>query len=222
MSLSLLISRKPGKAWGDSPAHGRQGRAREAAELMQSVLPHLAPSPQNWLTAVYVWTFVGETEQASTCCDEMLRRFGGTENPRVAHSVVLANLMTTDRELTEQIDRLVALCVTRDKRGYWRDKGLLHYRREEYALAVKWIEKANQPGEWVYGRIFTLYYLAMARQELGDSDGARAALEEADGIREKLQAGFTDDDFGSRWRYWFGSEALRREAERAVRPEPTD
>ena len=62
----------------------------------------------------------------------------------------------------------------------------------------------------------------MARQGHGDSDGARAALEEADGIREKLQADFTDDDYGSRWHYWFGSEALRREAERVVRPELTD
>jgi hypothetical protein len=126
----------------------------------------------------------------------------------------MANLQVAEREITGELERLVELSVSRGQVQHVRDAGLLHLRRREFAQAVDWLWKATNLTQ--YGKLYSVYYLAMAQQQLGDSAGAHASIREADRVRAHLQARFADDDFGKDWFLWLGTEGVRREAEAIV------
>lgn len=181
---------------------------------MQEALPHLAEGPNYWHQLPRVWLFLGEVDEANAICDEMLRRFGDTEDPAVAHDLSSVCLAVPGREVTDQVQRLAELSATVPNPTHFRDMGMLCYRRGEYDEAERWLTRGTV---YLRGRPATLYYLAMARHKRGDEAGARDAFREAQRCREQIRQNFPDGGFDDLWHQWLLLEAIRREAEEVMR-----
>ena len=207
--------RLPDHPWYRAHELGRKGSWSEAAGLMQQALAEFPEDDaQRWRDVTNVWHFLGKMDKVRANGDEMLRRFGSTEDPQVAHLIVVANLKDADREFNDTLERLIDVSVSSDDVHHLHGVGLCHLRCREFSKAIQWLQPTPTLSE--YGQLYSLYYLATAQQHLGDHAAAQASLDEADRVRAAIRAGFADGDFGPQWYEWIGAEAVRREAEHVL------
>jgi hypothetical protein len=177
---------------------------------MQQGIPHLSGDLRKWHELYSVRLYLGEFDQVHAICGEMLRRFGDTADPDVAHILAQACLVLPDREVGPQIQRLAELAATDKNPVNSRDMGMLYYRQDNLAEAEAWLRKALRSPE-LY-RPATSYFIAMVRHKRGDKDGAQDAFREAERYREARASRIS---VGGLDRMSFGSlviEAVRREA----------
>jgi tetratricopeptide (TPR) repeat protein len=200
--------------WETAHWLGRQGKWEDAANLTHQALPHRADDLNTWQRLPRIWLFLGEVDKANAVCDQMLRRFGDTQDPDAAHLLAGMCLSIPGRETTGQVERLTELAVQVNNPTHYRDMGKLLYRQGKFEEAEPWLQKAT----YVYprGRPATYYFLAMTLHQLGDQAGAQDAFEEALRFRAQIRQGFSVGDYGEYWHHWLLTEAIRREAEQVL------
>jgi serine/threonine protein kinase/formylglycine-generating enzyme required for sulfatase activity len=212
--VARTVVPEPEELWIKADELGRRGQWREAAELMQNTLPHLAADVNSWHRLPRVWLFLDKADHANAACDEMLRRFGDTSDPDVAHQLAGVCLAVPGREVTLQVQQLAELASSADNPTHHRDMGMLCYRQGKYYEAEQWLLEARYA--YLPGRPATFYFLAMTRRRSGDEVGAKEAFDEAQRYREQTRQGFSDGDFGETWHHWLLIEAIRHEAEQEL------
>jgi tetratricopeptide (TPR) repeat protein/predicted Ser/Thr protein kinase len=196
--------------WAEAHELGKQGKWDEVARLMQKAIPLLSRDLRKWQELKNVQLFLGEFDQAHAICDEMLRRFGDTADPKTAHVLAGACLALPDREVGPEVQRLAELSAKVRNPTHYRDIGILNYRQGNLADAVQWLNEALGSGE-LY-RPATFYYLAMVRHKRGNEVGAQEAFHEADRYRELLSSQIAAGGLDHMRYSLLSIEAVRREA----------
>jgi tetratricopeptide (TPR) repeat protein len=140
----------------------------------------------------YAWHYLaplliqtGDLDGYRSHCERALRQFGQTSDPAIAERIAKDCLILPPPEsslstLTKMAD--IATGAGPKVRAwpyYAFVKGLAEYRQGHFAGAIEWLRKVD-PVEGVPARTTQLYAtLAMAQFRLGQTDAARASIEDA-------------------------------------------
>jgi serine/threonine protein kinase len=152
------------------------GRPREATGLFARATRLQPGNLQFWIRRALAHLAAGEADAYRRVCAEMLERFGKTTDAMTAS--LLVYLCVTDPGCAPDRAQLLALA----RRGAAGVKGNVRllaaarYRAGEYQAALHCFDEAgrgspHRPWDWLF--------VAMARQRLGQVDGARQALAQA-------------------------------------------
>jgi tetratricopeptide (TPR) repeat protein len=193
--------------------HGRRGQWQQAATAIAKVID-LDPSDHlAWFQHAAVCLQLGDIEGYRRACREMLTRFGQTNDPGIAERIVKTCLLVPDavsdsRLITELADRAFPRTETP---GFLLVRGMIDYRDGRFDSALARFDKllsgnadSRSPGLDAMARLF----LAMARQQLRQSDAARQAFETACRLMEQKPLGDADLSWADRLRF----QVARREA----------
>jgi tetratricopeptide (TPR) repeat protein len=198
---------------------GRQGRWQQAAPAIDRVIA-LNPSHHwAWYLSAPLRLEAGDVKGYRRLCREMLERFGKTQDPRIAERTAKAALLLPvapdELDVPAQLaDRALLVDPTDGLRPYAEfAKGLAEYRQGNFSAADQRVRKlvAVESPHWnliVPARLV----LAMAQQQQGHTDTARASLARA--IEVLNQSAPSVADTGEEgWHDWLICRILRREAE---------
>jgi serine/threonine protein kinase len=161
----------------------------------------------------------GEPDAFSRHAARFMARFGGTKDPAIARLVAMDCLFApssgVDMGTVAALARRALEAGTNDSHFCESEltMGLSEYRQGHYAGAADWFGKALAgSGQNADCEVQACAALAMAQQQLKQTDNARATL--AKGMQivatqlPKLESG----DLGSEWRQWIMARVLMREA----------
>src|SRR5262249_48355913 len=123
-------------------------------------------------------------------CRGMLRQWGDTDDPVMAEQIAKTCLLIPDavpdlRPALQLVNRAVIGPEHGSYRWYLLVQGIAHYRTGQFAKAVDSLNKTlSLEGEhryhsWPYLKGMALLFLAMAHHQMGQTDQARKALDQA-------------------------------------------
>jgi tetratricopeptide (TPR) repeat protein len=144
---------------------GRFGRFRGAADDFGKAIALDPERHDNWYYRVCLLAYLGDDNEYRTACHDMLKRFGGASDVDIIDRTANRALQIVGDDTNKRA--WMNLC-----------KGMALYRRGQYAASVQSLEVALEPmniGRHSMAELF----LAMAHQQLGKADLARADLESA-------------------------------------------
>jgi tetratricopeptide (TPR) repeat protein len=197
----------------------RTGRWKAAAADFAKV-QELAPGDPVWYELAVLQLQSGDIPAYRAHTKAVLARLGGTTDPTTARRVSKAALLlpATEPELT-QAARLADAALEQDHE--WREmtKSLAEYRQGRFASAIEWAEKSLARPTSDRRDTQALLVLAMARQQAGQTNEARAALSKAVTIiNTKLP--LSGGDLGPAWMDCVIADILLREANRLIEGGP--
>ncbi len=208
-------------------AHAAMGRWDEAtAEYAKAIA--LQPAdyrPRYNYTLVRL--AVGDFEGYRKACEDLLERFGQTDDPKTANTV--AWILTVIPNATTEFDRPLRLAekaVAGDPKdfNYLGTLGAALYRAGRFVVAVERLNEATEDQSQL-GTINNAYnwlFLALAHHRLGHADDAREWLDKAVGRIDQLtreDLGTADVGIPLTWVNRLELRLLRREAEVLVKAE---
>jgi serine/threonine protein kinase/WD40 repeat protein/tetratricopeptide (TPR) repeat protein len=168
----------------------------------------------------------GDTGAYRQDCEVMLRRFGQTRDPLVAHCVALICLVRPDAVTDRQ---QVLLLAERGAAGAPREAwyllmlGAAHYRAGQFPQAIRRLEQALVvPRADYYTSILTQLLLAMAHHSAGHAAEARQWLDKAIQRSDKALPRAESRALGPNWNAWSMCRCLRQEAEALVQERAAD
>jgi tetratricopeptide (TPR) repeat protein len=178
-----------------------------------------------WFQAAFVFAIQGDIEKYRRHCDEMLARFGSTQDPGVAERTAKACLILAPpedqlRKSQELAERAVTTGSNHEVIRYYQfAHALADYRAGEFGKAKEWADKCLSSDKAMggYGIAMAQLLGAMTDTRLGNEEQARAewsqALQFCDRLPhlERGQLLYPSD-----WHDGIGVELLRREAERLI------
>ncbi len=178
-----------------------------------------------WTVEAPLWLRSGNREAYRRHCREMLRRFGGTDDPILAERTAKALLLAPEpgQDLKPSL-RLAEIAVTGTRNHHFYNyfvltRGLAHHRAGEFERAIDRLNPCLGVDEWAIS-IPAHFIQAMAYQRLGRVEEASEALRKAhdlvDGSKFPRAEG---GDLGGRWPDWLICEQLRQEAEALLGPQ---
>jgi serine/threonine protein kinase/Flp pilus assembly protein TadD len=208
--------------------YARLGRWKEAAAAFDRGL-ELDPVDQaRWCWDAYLHLEAGDIGGYRRACQEMVKRFGDTDDPVIAERTAKACLLlpdALDAAESERVQRMAERAVTgtEEHRFYCffvLAKGLADYRARRYAEAVRRMEQFPRRWDGTHWEATKLAVLAMAYHGWGRAQEAEAALAKAKSILDKSpdpEKGrpFPVDDV----LVWLHARILYREAEERLREE---
>ena len=156
-----------------------------AATEYERILKLDPEDEMEWLRAATVHALSGE-EEYRRLCDEILSRFGETEDPVVAERIAKACLLLPPKNShLEVASRLAEQAATQDPDHefiLWFDvtRGLARYRRGDFGGAVESCKKcqSGDPSNSAWRRAALAYFIqALAHFQSGENEAAREALE---------------------------------------------
>ena len=198
---------------------GQHGQWREAAEQMQSCIHELESSVNHWVKLFRAWHHLEETQKANDALQEIVRRFGNTNDPSIAHLAASSCLAALDFEITDDVKRLAEIAQSGGAL-FRRDIGMLHYRLGNYEQAEKdLLVAASSP--FRLGKPVTTYVLAMTYYQQGRKSKSAITFNSAERLRKELLQGFTDGDYGDQWHGWLSLESMRRMAMDTIKARPS-
>ena len=176
----------------------------------------------NWYSSAVIAQLAGDTNGAQELLAGMIERFGAATDP--ALGMAFASDCLTLPDLAQDLAPALRFAdeAFADKPGGFDQqtlKGMAELRRGRYAEAVRGLESPARHG-LIHQACKAGFGLALAQHGLGDTNGARAALEGASrrfdavlrvGVLECAIPGQT-----SRWRSYGPCALLRAEAERGI------
>jgi tetratricopeptide (TPR) repeat protein len=205
------------------------GRFPEAEQTFQEAI-RLDPSDHwNWQNDAPLRLLLDDVEGYRRDCREMLKRFRGTDDPKIADRTAKTCLFLPDAvDDLAPVLQLAERAVTGTQqhwgyRYFLLSSAMADYRARDFVQAIDRLKRMfSLKGEPFYrtDRYLNgtaLLFLAMAHQQLGQSEQARQALDQA----RPLGLGFSKIrgpiSFGPFWdaALWF--HFVRREAERLVK-----
>lgn len=150
------------------------------------------------------------------CRDQMLARFGNTASPRIAQDIVKASLiLPPSPSQMDTVARLADVALRTDTNtDAWGlslfTKGFAEFRAGQYAAAAELLPKVPPLPVGDHCRIEAYLLLAMANDQLGQTNACRAAFAAAmDSISRNLPAsGHLEEE----WNDWIIIHVLLREA----------
>jgi WD40 repeat protein/serine/threonine protein kinase len=150
-------------------------------------------------------------------CATMLKRFGETDRPDVAHWVAWTSVLAPDA--TKDWDRLVKVAETAarndtQRHAYATTLGAALYRAGRFAEAIQRLDEASAAWEQAATKpamsspAYTWFFLAIAHKRSGHPEEARRWLDKAIKLMEQ-----ETQTKGLPWNRGLTMQALRREAE---------
>ena len=221
--LDKAIQRAPtdADAWqaraGFYAAHGRFAEA--AADYAKA----LQFDPDNhlvWRDSAMICLQLGDIEGYRRHCREMLRRFADSPDRNVCERIAKLCSMEPDAvpdldQLARLADRALALGDAPEgtEARAWRElaKGMVEYRRGEFAAAADWLEKAANVSGNPPRQAIASFILAMAQHRGGQVQKARETMTRGTQIMES--DGPKGQDFGGNIADWIAALEARKQAE---------
>jgi tetratricopeptide (TPR) repeat protein len=207
--------------------HARLGQWKEAAADLALAAELVPPRTDLWheyayrLAFLYAW--VGDWDHYDTLCRKALADFAQTQNPQLADRT--AKMCLFSDHIAVDVERAASLADRGAQAGGpvsltpWLHmaKGIADYRRERHEAAATALEAAcEQFGSNASpGLAGSLFYLAMARQRLGQREAAGKAYERGVDASSRLPRLDGGDVPG--WNDLIVAEMARREAEALLR-----
>ncbi len=178
-----------------------------------------------WYRLAVLHLQAGDAEAYRRDCQDMLRRFGPTRDPTVAHRVALICLLRPDAVSEGQrVSRLAELGAAGVPQGAWYllTLGAAHYRAGQFPQAIRRLEQALVvPTADYYTSILTRLLLAMAHHAAGHADEARQWLDRAVERSDKALPRAESKALGPSWCDWVMCRLLRQEAEALLNEKTT-
>jgi serine/threonine protein kinase/Flp pilus assembly protein TadD len=209
-------------------SYATQGRWKEAAAAFDRGLELDPVDHERWCQDAYLHLEAGDVGGYRRACQELVKRFGDTDDAVIAEQTANACLMLPDAlgaAESERVQRLAERAVTgTEEHGWYRffvvAKGLADYRAGRYAEAVRRMEQFPPSADGTHLDATKLAVLAMAYHGWGRAQEAEAALAKAKSILDKSpdpEKGrpFPVDDVVD----WLYARILYREAEKRLRKE---
>jgi serine/threonine protein kinase/tetratricopeptide (TPR) repeat protein len=204
--------------WQRGARYVNSGQYHRGAPYYAAALKY-SSDPMLWFQAAHVWLQLGDKELYRRHCQEMLRRFGDTEDPVAAHRTAKACLLLPeavgDRALLGRLaDRAVADTMNDLYPHFLLTRALAYLRAGEFARAGEVLEKelAPNPQGWWHPNGPAFQVLAMAHHRQGHAEETAKALGNARAIMERT--GY----LASPWNDWLVFQLFRREAEALIAP----
>jgi tetratricopeptide (TPR) repeat protein len=214
-------------AWPTAPSklaalghrYGHDADWKNAHECFKRVIAAGSANEDDYLWATGAAVAAGDTKACEELSRALLIIFGNDTDPHVAERCakqVLA-LPNPPADLIEKAASRADYAAERMPNSGWKQlaKGMAEYRRGRWAEAKRWLEMAERAQSdiavqaWPFG--------AMARHRLGDSTGARQALEEVNRrIDEMVRKGELCHPQYNTWDNVARAVAVRREAEQLI------
>ncbi|REK18758.1 MAG: hypothetical protein DWQ37_02840, partial [Planctomycetota bacterium] len=173
-----------------------------------------------WYQLAFLYAVQSDTEGYRSHCQQMLERFGATQDPPTAERVAKACLIWPcgeDVALPVQMaERSVELAPDHAFRAYFDlARGLARYRAGDFRSAVESLDLAIAAKDRMEpsGHAMALVLKAMACERAGETQVAQAAMAEAESVCDalpKLENG--DAPLPWNWHDRIGAELLRAEA----------
>jgi WD40 repeat protein/serine/threonine protein kinase len=155
-------------------------------------------------------------------CRELLRRFGGTADPRTARELVRrllsAAVMATDAAAVLRLADCAARAGSRyeDRAYLQRAKAIADFRAGRFARAIERFTSPVAPAPHSAAkaaRSESEFYLAIAHHHLGHAKEARASLAAGRTLLEEAQQLEKSPEVGNYWADWVYARAAAAEAE---------
>jgi serine/threonine protein kinase/Flp pilus assembly protein TadD len=205
------------------------GRFPDAEQTFQEAI-RLDPSDHwNWHYDAPLRLFLGDVEGYRRDCREMVARFQGTDDPKIADRTVKTCLLLPDAvDDLAPVFRLAERAVTGTQqhwgyRFFLLSRAMADYRAGDFAQAIDQLNRMlSRKGERWYSSDPYLdgtarLFLAMAHQRLGHSEQARQALDQARRLGPRLSKTRGANSLGSLWDEALRFHIVRQEAERLVK-----
>jgi serine/threonine protein kinase len=169
----------------------------------------------------------GQWDAFGRHCARFLARLGGSNDPAIARlaarDCLLAPLPGVDIGTVAALARRAVEAGTNDNSLYNSQLtlGLAEYRQGHYAGAADWAGRALAgSGQDAGCAAQACAALAMAQQQLKQTDAARATLARGRQIVESKLPKLESGDIGPEWRQWLMAHALMREAAALIEGPP--
>ena len=212
-------------------AQGYSRRGSFHAELQQwdkaaddfAIATKLEPD-EHWYWYQYAPLFLqlGNLDEYRRCCRAMIRRFGRTASPLIAHRVAWDCLLTPDAvgDLKPAL-RLAEHAVGQDPNSAWHllILGAGYYRAGRLEPAVERLEQALKASERArplnlpYFLASRWLFLALTYHGMGQSQQADHCLEQAIQGMDRDLPKPEKGALGEHWSDWIKCQIVRREAE---------
>lgn len=208
-----------GKAW----AKGAAGQWREAADGFRTLIEMEPENHFHYVALQVLLIQLGDLRGYEGLRAEILKRFGGIDDPVVAERIAEGGLALpgAGAEL-ESLAKLADTAVTRGREhtsliDFQFGKALAAYRVGQPQAAIEWGQKVLDAGEESIREAQTCAVMAMAYQRLKKPDEARAALARSARLLAKQPA--LDGGKPGPWFYdLIIAHVLLREAKAVVEP----
>jgi serine/threonine protein kinase len=199
--------------------NARQGDWENAIADFSKALDLEPDNPESYDALAPLLAQSGAPDAFGRHCARFLARFGATNDPSilrlVAKDCLLAPLSGTDTGTVAALARRAVATGTNDNLLY-NDQltlGLAEYRQGHYAEAADWTGKALAgSGQNACCAAQACAALAMAQQQLQQTDNARATLAQGAQIMETKMPKLESGDLGPEWSQWLTARVLMREA----------
>jgi serine/threonine protein kinase len=198
---------------------GRQGDWEKAVADFSKALDLEPANLKSYDALAPLLAQSGERDAFGRHCARLLARFGGTNDPAIARLVardcLFAPLPGVDIGTVAALARRAVDVGTNDHPlcASQLILGLAEYRQGHYAAAAGWAGKALDGGGMDADcDVQACATLAMAEQQLKQTDLARATLARGRQIVETKLPKLESGDLGSEWSQWIMAHALMREA----------
>jgi serine/threonine protein kinase/Flp pilus assembly protein TadD len=192
------------------------GQWRHAAPEFARVV-ELDFGKQDWFLGAAVLLEAGDIAGYRRFCEEMLKRFGDTDDPGIAERTAKTCLLAPDAVGNiDPVLKLADFALEKNPSDRWilLTKALADYRAGRFTESAAWLNRLSLgDGGWVQEA--TAYaILAMAKSKSGQTEEATAALGQAETILRKLMTTTEKtQDFGQDWHNWLRARILHREAQ---------
>jgi tetratricopeptide (TPR) repeat protein len=165
----------------------------------------------------------GEAEPYRRFCQQVIARFGGTNDPVIAARMARDCLILPASGVDlAAVGKLAETAVVLGTNPAWLPyvqftKGLAEYRQGHYAGSQDWAQKSLAGSGTNYvTAVAAGAVLAMAQQQLRQTDDARKALAKAAELSESKIPKLESGDLGENWPAWLIARILLREAREVV------
>lgn len=186
---------------------GRQARWREAAVDAALIVGHQPADHTRYHALAPLLVVTGDHAAHTRLCQEILARFGHTDNPYIADRAAKDCLLRADAGTDPQkVDQLADIAVTAGKGEismpfFQTCKALSKLRQGEFETAIEWAEKPLA-GSLIYAKAHACAVLAMAHWRLGRHDEALSALGQGIRLAPEIAATGEAVDLGEEWDAW--------------------
>ena len=205
---------------------GRQGDWEKAVADFSKALDLEPANLKSYDALAPLLVQSGEREAFGRHCARFLARFGGSNDPavarRVARDCLFAPAPGVDIGTVAALARRAVEAGTNDNSlDSQLTLGLAEYRQGHYAGAADWIGRALAgSGQDAGCAAQACAALAMAQQQLKQTDAARATLARGGQIVETKLPKLESGDLGPQWSQWIMAHALMREAAALIDGQP--
>ena len=166
---------------------------------------------------------MGDREGYDRVCGRIIQQFGNSSNPIIAERMardclILPNPAIDMATIRKMADTAIAAGPSH---RFWNSfqfvKGLAEYRQGNFQSAVEWLQKVVPHEGDPYRTVSAYMVLAMAQQQLKQTEEARTTFGKGVKIAETK---LTRAD-GGQWNDYFAARLFMREAKALVTPDST-